>query len=114
MHLTACAAAYICAGEAAAAVNGTGVAASSSSEVELEWCARGLLKLSSKVALLITMNVLADVLVDNATLKAQLMNEVGEQGREKRGFVCFWTVVARLASTASSFFNPQQQPAPYL
>jgi hypothetical protein len=52
-------------------VNGAG-------EVELEWCARGLLKLSSKVALLITMNVLADVLVDNATLKAQLMNKVGE------------------------------------
>jgi hypothetical protein len=46
--------------------------------VELEWCARGLLKLAAKVALLITMNVLADVLVDNLELKKQLMDEAGE------------------------------------
>lgn len=44
---------------------------------ELEWCARGLLKLSCKVALLITMNVLADVLVDDKDLKQQLMQEAG-------------------------------------
>lgn len=52
-------------------------AAAAAEEVELEWCARGLLKLAAKVALLITMNVLADVLVDDQTLKKQLMNGAG-------------------------------------
>lgn len=47
------------------------------SKVDLEWSARGILKLASKVALLITMNVLADVLVDNTELKKQLMDDAG-------------------------------------
>lgn len=35
------------------------------------------MKLASKVALLVTMNVLADVLMDNQELKKQLMDEAG-------------------------------------
>jgi hypothetical protein len=52
-------------------------AAAAGSEPAYEWCARRLLRLASKVALLISMNALADMLVDDQQLKGQLMAEAG-------------------------------------
>jgi hypothetical protein len=43
----------------------------------LEWCTQRLLRLSCKAALLITMNVLMDVLIDQEELKQKLMEEAG-------------------------------------
>jgi hypothetical protein len=41
-----------------------------------------LLLAAAQVSLLITMNVLADVLVDDSQLKQQLMKQAGKRGKE--------------------------------